>query len=73
MNAQEFDQKFDNGEEDIIDMLDLSQSKRPLANPKNEQTPPIEKKKRAAFGYGKDTTKTIGDIVEPTSNLVSWE
>lgn len=31
MKAQEFDQKFDDGEEDIIDMLDLSQAKRPLA------------------------------------------
>lgn len=31
MNAKEFDQKFDDGEEDIIEMLDLSQAKRPLA------------------------------------------
>lgn len=31
MNAREFDEKFDDGEEDIIEMLDLSQSQRPLA------------------------------------------
>jgi len=31
MNSKEFDQKFDDGEEDIIEMLDLSQAKRPLA------------------------------------------
>ena len=31
MNAKEFDQKFDDGEEDIIEMLDLSQAKRSLA------------------------------------------
>jgi len=31
MNAKEFDQKFDDGEENIIEMLDLSQAKRPLA------------------------------------------
>jgi hypothetical protein len=31
MNAKEFDQKFDDGKEDIIEMLDLSQAKRPLA------------------------------------------
>jgi len=30
MKAQEFDQKFDNGE-DITEMLDLSQAKRPLS------------------------------------------
>ncbi len=30
----EFDQKFDDGEEDIIKMLDLSKAKRPLANQK---------------------------------------
>ena len=34
MNAKEFDQKFDNGEEDIIEMLDLSLAKRPLATQK---------------------------------------
>lgn len=34
MNAKEFDQKFDDGEEDIIEMLDLSQVKRPLATQK---------------------------------------
>ena len=34
MNAKEFDQKFDDGEEDIIEMLDLSQAKRPLAKQK---------------------------------------
>jgi len=31
MNAKDFDQKFDDGKEDIIEMLDLSQAKRPLA------------------------------------------
>ena len=30
MNAKELDQKFDDGEEDIIEMLDLSQAKRHL-------------------------------------------
>ena len=34
MNDKEFDQKFDDGEEDIIKMLDLSKAKRPLANQK---------------------------------------
>lgn len=29
MKAEEFDQKFDEGQEDIIDYLDLSQIKRP--------------------------------------------
>ncbi|MGF1497871.1 MAG: type II toxin-antitoxin system BrnA family antitoxin [Elainellaceae cyanobacterium] len=29
MRAEEFDQKFDNGEEDIIDDLDLTQMRRP--------------------------------------------
>ena len=34
MNSKEFDQKFDDGEEDIIEMLDLSQAKRPLVTQK---------------------------------------
>ncbi len=34
MNSKEFDQKFDDGEEDIIEMLDLSQAKRPLSTQK---------------------------------------
>jgi len=35
MNAKKFDQKFDDGEEDIIDMLDLSKAMRPFAGQKN--------------------------------------
>ena len=34
MNAKEFDQKFDDGEEDIMEMLDLSKAKRLLTNQK---------------------------------------
>ncbi len=34
MNAKEFDQKFDDGEEDIIEMLDLSKAKRPFSTQK---------------------------------------
>jgi hypothetical protein len=34
MNAKEFDRKFDDGEEDIIEMLDLSKAKRPFATQK---------------------------------------
>jgi antitoxin (DNA-binding transcriptional repressor) of toxin-antitoxin stability system len=34
---------------------------------------PIKKNKRAAFGVMKNRTKIVGDIVEPTSNLVSWD
>lgn len=34
MNAKEFDEKFDDGEEDIIEMLDLSEAKLPLASQK---------------------------------------
>jgi hypothetical protein len=34
MNAREFDQKFDDGEEDIIEMLDLSKAKRPFITQK---------------------------------------
>ncbi len=35
MNAKKFDQKFDDGEEDIINMLDLSKAMRPFAEQKN--------------------------------------
>lgn len=34
---------------------------------------PIKKSKRAAFGAMKDSGKIVGDIVELTSNLVSWD
>ncbi|MBE9050218.1 prevent-host-death family protein [Nostocales cyanobacterium LEGE 11386] len=34
---------------------------------------PIHKSKRAAFGGMKDSGKITGDIVEPTSNLVTWD
>ena len=34
---------------------------------------PIKKSKRAAFGSAKDSGKIIGDILEPTSNLVTWD
>jgi antitoxin (DNA-binding transcriptional repressor) of toxin-antitoxin stability system len=34
---------------------------------------PAPKTTRAAFGSAKDTGKIIGDIVEPTSNLVTWD
>jgi len=34
MNAKEFDQKFDDGEEDIIEMLDLSKANRPFITQK---------------------------------------
>jgi hypothetical protein len=29
--------------------------------------------KRATFGAMKDSAEILGDIVEPTSNLVTWE
>jgi prevent-host-death family protein len=34
---------------------------------------PIKKTKRAAFGAMKDSVKIVGDIVEPSSNLVDWD
>lgn len=34
---------------------------------------PIKQQKRAAFGAMKDRVEIVGDILEPTSSLVSWE
>jgi antitoxin (DNA-binding transcriptional repressor) of toxin-antitoxin stability system len=34
---------------------------------------PINKSKRAVFGAMKDSGQITGDIVEPTSNLVTWD
>ena len=31
------------------------------------------KQKRATFGAMKDRVEIVGDILEPTSELVSWE
>ena len=34
---------------------------------------PIKQQKRATFGVMKDRVEIVGDILEPTSELVSWE
>jgi antitoxin (DNA-binding transcriptional repressor) of toxin-antitoxin stability system len=34
---------------------------------------PIKPSKRASFGIMKNSTEIIGDLVSPTSELVSWE
>ncbi|AFZ53941.1 type II toxin-antitoxin system Phd/YefM family antitoxin [Cyanobacterium aponinum] len=34
---------------------------------------PIKEKKRATFRVMKHRGKILGDIVEPTSNLVTWD
>ncbi len=34
---------------------------------------PIQSKKRTAFGVMRNSGEIIGDVVEPTSELVSWE
>jgi len=34
---------------------------------------PIKKSKRATFGAMKNTGKIVGDIVEPTANLITWD
>jgi prevent-host-death family protein len=34
---------------------------------------PIKKSPRAAFGVMKESIKIVGDIVEPSSNLVDWD
>ncbi len=34
---------------------------------------PVKKQKRATFGAMKHQGKIVGDIVEPTSNLVVWD
>ena len=34
---------------------------------------PIKQQKRATFGAIKDRVEIVGDILEPTSELVSWE
>ena len=34
---------------------------------------PKKKKKRATFGAMKDRVEIVGDVLEPTSELVSWE
>ena len=48
--------------------LTITQGDRPFAVISLAQ-----KRKRAAFGSMKAETKILGDILEPTSNLVEWE
>ncbi|NJR24022.1 MAG: prevent-host-death family protein [Richelia sp. CSU_2_1] len=46
----------------------IAQNDRPIAI-----ISPIQKSTRSAFGSAKNSGKIIGDIVEPTSNLVTWD
>ncbi len=48
--------------------LTIAQNDRPVAI-----ISPIKKSKRVAFGFAKDSGQIIGDIVKPTSNLVTWD
>jgi antitoxin (DNA-binding transcriptional repressor) of toxin-antitoxin stability system len=34
---------------------------------------PVTRRKRAKFGMMKSRTKVLGDIVEPTYDLVDWD
>ena len=34
---------------------------------------PVKKRKRSAFGAAKDTGKILGDILEPSSNFITWD
>lgn len=48
--------------------LTITEGNQPLA-----VISPTTQPKRAAFGAAKGTGKINGDIVEPTSNLVTWD
>ncbi len=48
--------------------LTITQDGIPLAT-----ISPIKQQKRATFGAMKDRIEIVGDILEPTSELVSWE
>ena len=48
--------------------LTITQNNQPFAI-----ISPANKSKRASFGSAKGTGKIIGDILEPTSNLVTWD
>jgi prevent-host-death family protein len=50
------------------DNLTITKEGKPLA-----VIQPITEKKRATFGVMKHRGKILGDIVEPTSNLVTWD
>ncbi len=48
--------------------LTITQDGIPLAT-----ISPINQQKRAPFGAMKERVEIVGDILEPTSELVSWE
>ncbi|MBR8829540.1 MAG: type II toxin-antitoxin system prevent-host-death family antitoxin [Gomphosphaeria aponina SAG 52.96 = DSM 107014] len=50
------------------DNLTITKEGKPLA-----VIQPITEKKRATFGAMKHRGKILGDIIEPTSNLVIWD
>lgn len=61
-------QNFLNQAQTTGEILTITQNGIPCAT-----ISPIKKSKRAAFGAMKNTGKIVGDIVEPTANLITWD
>ena len=61
-------QSFLNQAQNTGETLTITQNDIPIAI-----IAPIKKSKRAVFGAMKNTGKIVGDIVEPTANLVTWD
>jgi prevent-host-death family protein len=61
-------QNFLNQAQTTGEILTITQNGIPCAT-----ISPIKKSKRAAIGAMKNTGKIVGDIVEPTANLVTWD
>jgi antitoxin (DNA-binding transcriptional repressor) of toxin-antitoxin stability system len=61
-------QNFLNQAQNTGEILTITQNDIPIAI-----IAPIKKSKRAAIGAMKNTGKIVGDIVEPTANLVTWD
>ncbi|UXE64476.1 MAG: type II toxin-antitoxin system Phd/YefM family antitoxin [Woronichinia naegeliana WA131] len=61
-------QSFLNQAQTTGEILTITQNGIPYAT-----ISPIKKSKRATFGAMKNTGKIVGDIVEPTANLITWD
>jgi len=61
-------QSFLNQAQTTGEILTITQNGIPYAT-----ISPVKKSKRAAIGAMKNTGKIVGDIVEPTANLITWD
>lgn len=72
--TEEEEAKLANLSDEQIDYSDIAELNEDFWETAEMVTPnQFNSKKREKFGVMSNQTKTLGDIVEPSSNLVNWD